>query len=142
MSKSTSEIKLTAVIVLVTCILLFAGLIYLLGTDLDFFINQKSGDGKFRILKALNKEIEIEIYYYDEYQSVNIKKVKRIKNNYGTKLITIDSNNVIITYTKWFDQTFVENIKKPRILILVFEIIMLFLIGGGIKWSWKELQPS
>jgi len=137
--KTKSRDKITAIIVFFGCVLLFTGVVYLLATDVDFFLNKQIVDGKFKIVKEVNNKIEINITYYDKYKNGNVEKTIKIGTSFRNKLQTLDSNNVTIIYTKWFNQAYISEIKKPRILILLLEIIMMLFCSLGMKWGWKEL---
>lgn len=134
-----SEKTIVTVSVLLFSFLLFIGVIYLLATDVDYFINHKTTSGKLETLRDYNNKIELKISYYDEYKNADVQKEKRFKSSYRYILQRKDSNIASITYTKWFDQIFVNDVKKPKALILIFEIIMLITMAYGIKWSFYKI---
>ncbi len=131
--------KATAIIVFVGCVILFIGTVYLFATDVDFFLNKRVVNGKLKVIGETNNKIELNISYYNGYKNKSVQKAKKVSNSYRNKIEELDSNNTTIIYTKWFNQVYVSEIKKPKILILFLEVIMLFFFSIGIKGSWKEL---
>lgn len=123
-------------------IIIFGAVIYVLAKDLDYFIYRKSAVGTYKILSEKNNKIELKISYQDDYKDKYVYNEKKIKNSYRSVLNEIDSNKVDISYSRWFDQTYINNIKKPKIGILVIEGFMLLVMGFSIKTNWDRLFSS
>jgi hypothetical protein len=131
--------KVTAIIVFVGSIILFVGVMFLLATDIDFFLNKQFVNGDFKILKEEKNKIELGLSYYDKNRKEQVQTTQNIASSYRSRLHELDSNNVRIIYGKWFNQAYLSEIKSPRILILFFETALAFFLSMGVRWGWREL---
>lgn len=133
------EKKVTGIIVFVGSVLLFIGVIYLLATDIDFFLNKQFVNGNFKTLKEENNKIELSLSYYDIYRKQEVQTINKFAISYRNTLQELDSNNVTIIYTKWFKQAYISEVKSPKYLILFFEAAIALFLSMGIRWGWREL---
>lgn len=133
------EKRVTAVIIFFGSTLLFFGVIYLLATDIDFFLNKQFVNGTFKVINEEDNKIKVSLSYYDNYRKKEMQIVKKLSNSYRNALHELDSNNVTIVYTKWFNQAYINEVKTPKMLILVFEIAIALFLSLGIRWGSLEL---
>lgn len=134
--------KLIAFFVFIGCIFLLLGGLYVIATDLDFFITQKEAMGKFKTRAIYNKKIELEIEFSDEYREKAIKLNKKFNLNYRDNLQKLDSSHTKILYTKWFNQVYISEIKRPRIMILIIELVLLSIALIGVYSSFFHWFPK
>ena len=139
LNKDMCKINMTGVIVLVVSFFLLFGGIYLLATDVDFFLTQQTCKGTFRMINDGNNAIRVDIKYYNTFKKIQFQRVKQFENSYRYILKKQDSNNVDIIYTKWFDQVFIKNLETPRFLILFFEALLILFSLVGIKAGSKTI---
>lgn len=99
---------------------------------IDFFLNKKEALGVIKYYEIRKNKIYLTVSYYNENIQENETAEKKFPISYFQKIENIRNNIFPVLYSKWNNRIYIKGLQEPKIIILLFEGIVLLILSRGI----------
>lgn len=137
--------KITNIVVFIFSFIFLVGILYSFYIDLIFFITKKPASGKILQVDNFESKVLLKLSYYNDYLGKEIQSTFSLQKKAAKELLNDKGKDgqIPIFYAKYYpNKIYVESINKPRLLILVFEIVMILIMVFSIYASTKNLKEK